>query len=219
MQVQYTPQYDQNKISSLTIDVRERGIADSTRRAGRFSRSTTSMTTDERMVAAIVGDREIVLWRKGETGDAVQATVSVANNHRVRQVRVGRRGSITAGTDDGRLYHWVLEEQPRLTDVVTVAEEPITALEYLIGGTSLVVGTQGGGLSSWFPAAGADGAEHDGPRPRVRGRRARPSWRLPRRRAIEVLRRWERTDRSSSGIRRPNGRSPAESWTGRSPGW
>ena len=101
-----------------------------------------------------------MLWRKGESGEAVRASVSVANNQRVRQVRVGRRGSITAGTDDGRLYHWVLEEQPRLADVVTVAEEPITALEYLIGGTSLVVGTKGGGLSSWFPAAVGDGAEH-----------------------------------------------------------
>ena len=159
MRVQYTPQYDQNTLSTLTIDVRERGIAEIDKQRRPIQQVDYLDDNGERTVAAIVGEREIVLWRKGESGDALQATVSVANNHRVRQVRVGRRGSITAGTDDGRLYHWVLEEQPRLTDVVTVAEEPITALEYLIGGTSLVVGTQGGGLSSYFPAAVGDGAE------------------------------------------------------------
>jgi len=160
MTVRYTPQYEQNKISSLTIDVRDRGIADVDTQRRPILQVDYHEENEERIVAAIVGEREIVLWRKGESGDAVQATVSVGNNHRVRQVRVGRRGSITAGTDDGRLYHWILEEQPRLADVVTVAEEPITALEYLIGGTSLVVGTQSGGLSSWFPATVGDGAEH-----------------------------------------------------------
>jgi phosphate transport system permease protein len=160
MTVRYTPQYDQSRISGLTIDVRDRGIADVDPKRRPVQQVDYHEENDERIVAAIVGEREIVLWRKGESGEAVRASVSVANNQRVRQVRVGRRGSITAGTDDGKLYHWILEEQPRLADIVTVADEPITALEYLIGGTSLVVGTKGGGLSSWFPAAVGDGAEH-----------------------------------------------------------
>jgi phosphate transport system permease protein len=160
MAIRYVPQYDQNKLSGLSIDVRDRGIADIDTNRRPIRQVDYHEENDERIVAAIVGEREIALWRKGEGGDAVRATVEVANNHRVRQVRVGRRGSVTAGTDDGRLYHWVFEEQPRLADVVTVGDEPITALEYLIGGTSVVVGTKAGALSSWFPAAVGDGAEH-----------------------------------------------------------
>jgi len=65
-----------------------------------------------------------------------------------------------AASDTGRLYHWLDDEdQPRLTDVVTVADEPITALEYLIGGASVVVGTKSGGVTAWFRAAAEGGQD------------------------------------------------------------
>jgi len=40
-----------------------------------------------------------------------------------------------------------------------VAGEPVTALEFLIGGNSVVVGTASGQVTSWFPASMPDGTE------------------------------------------------------------
>jgi phosphate transport system permease protein len=111
-------------------------------------------------VAALVDDREIVLWRTDDAGTEYRATVTVAGGQRVTQVRIGRNGVVVAGTDRGRMYHWLFsEDQPQLTDVSPVADEPITALEFIIGGMSVVVGTESGEVSSWFRAPMTDGSE------------------------------------------------------------
>jgi len=60
------------------------------------------------------------------------------------------------------MYHWVFntgDDVPRLTDDVLVSGDRITAIEFLIGGNSLVVGTARGEVTSWFRAAPPDGAE------------------------------------------------------------
>jgi phosphate transport system permease protein len=84
----------------------------------------------------------------------------VAAGQRITTVRIGREGALIAGTDKGRVYHWLPgDEGLRLTDVSPVSDQPISALEWLIGGRSFVAGTSGGDLSSWFRAAGPDGTE------------------------------------------------------------
>ena len=62
----------------------------------------------------------------------------------------------------------------------------MTALEYLIGGTSVVVGTASGEVTSWFRATMPDGAEAHGPRRTCTSAGQRGRRRLPRRRATEV---------------------------------
>ncbi len=67
-------------------------------------------------------------------------------------VRVGRTGTAIAGTDGGRVYHWLLGESARLTDVSQVSASPVTALEYMIGNNTFIAGTRDGTVSAWFRA-------------------------------------------------------------------
>jgi phosphate transport system permease protein len=67
----------------------------------------------------------------------------------------GRGETLSVGTADGHLYHWdvrepghpVLLEQPK----VSPAGAAVTALAYLIGDRSLVIGTGSGEVSVWMP--------------------------------------------------------------------
>ena len=159
LQVQYAQQYEQQTLSGLAITVRDRGLIELDPGKRPILQVDYHEENGERLVVAVVDDRELVFWRGSEGGDPVRATVTIPDGERILHARAGRRGSMTAATDRGRLYHWLFEGDAQQTDVMTVADEPITALEYLIGGTSLVAGTQSGHISSWFRAAAEGGEE------------------------------------------------------------
>jgi phosphate transport system permease protein len=160
MQIRFTPRYANEALAALDADVRDRGLV-RLDPDGRPIREVDYHEEDGRKhVAAIVGDRDIALWRTDDAGTEYLATVSVADHQRVTHVRVGRNGVTVASTNRGRLYHWLFDEEtPRLTDVSPVGDEEITALEFVIGGNSVVVGTAGGEVSSWFRAVMASGTE------------------------------------------------------------
>ncbi len=128
---------------------------------GQTLRQLTYVELDgQKYVAAIVGDASLALWRTDEAGAEHRATVSAPAGERLTLVRVGRSGAVVAASEAGHLFNWVYtEEEPTLTDVASVAAEPITALEFLIGGNSVVAGTASGQVSSWFRATLADGTE------------------------------------------------------------
>jgi phosphate transport system permease protein len=67
----------------------------------------------------------------------------------------GRGETLSIGTAGGHLYHYDVREgtQPILIETPTVAPPgiPVTALAYLIGDRSLVIGTGSGGVSVWMP--------------------------------------------------------------------
>jgi phosphate transport system permease protein len=159
VQVVFVPRYENDRLAGVDASVIDRGLVelDPSKRPIR----QISYTEDDglKRVAAVVGDRDIALWRSDAAAVTHQAVVQVAAGQRVAHVRVGRRGSITAATDTGDLYHWLHDEEPQLTHVVSVAKEPITALEYLIGGSSVVVGTRSGSVTSWFRAESAAGSQ------------------------------------------------------------
>jgi phosphate transport system permease protein len=160
-QVTYTPEYVDQKLSGLQVTIVDRGLAQ-VDAAKRQVRDVSYVDEDgAKFVAAIVGDEEIALWRGAETGEPQQALVRVAAGQILTHVRVGRRGAVVGATKAGRLYHWIYDgsTEPRLTDDVAASAEAVTAVEFLIGGNSIVVGTANGQVSSWFRAATADGAE------------------------------------------------------------
>jgi phosphate transport system permease protein len=159
-QVFFTPRYENDALAGLDIRVRDRGVA-VVDDAGRPVRQVSYAEDDGRkFVAALVGDADVVLWRTDDDGNEHRATVSPPAGERLTHVRVGRNNAVVAASDAGHLYHWVyFTDEPRLTDVSAAATEPITALEYLTGGNSLVVGTKGGQVSSWFRATLPDGNE------------------------------------------------------------
>ncbi|HEX9284614.1 MAG TPA: hypothetical protein VF879_03000, partial [Nitrospirales bacterium] len=67
----------------------------------------------------------------------------------------GRGETLSIGTAGGNLYHYDVREgtQPILIETPAVAPPgiPVTALAYLIGDRSLVIGTGSGGVSVWMP--------------------------------------------------------------------
>ena len=158
-QVMFTPKYENEKLSGLDVAVRERGlvILDDKKRPIR----EVSYYEDDgrRYVAAIVDEAEIAIWRTDDAGTEHRTTVTAAGA-KVSHVRVGRHGAVVASTPTGQLYRWVFDDDtPKLTDVSKVADEAVTALEFLIGGNSVVVGTASGQVTSWFPASMPDGTE------------------------------------------------------------
>ena len=160
MQAAFTPRYENETLAGLEVTIRDRGVA-AVDPSGRPVREVSYVEQEGRKhVAAIVGDDEVAIWRTDDEGAVHQALVKVAPGRRVTHARVGRNGAVVAGTDSGHLYHWLFDEDvPRLTDVSPVANEPITALEFLIGGQSVVVGTSSGQVTGWFRAAMPDGVE------------------------------------------------------------
>jgi len=67
----------------------------------------------------------------------------------------GRGETLSVGTADGHLYDWDVREtgHPVLLERVAVspAHAPVTALAYLIGDRSLVIGTGSGEVATWMP--------------------------------------------------------------------
>jgi phosphate transport system permease protein len=60
--------------------------------------------------------------------------------------------NLFAGGDDGRLYWWRLRsDEAAAPEIVTASVSPVTALTFLIGDRSLVVGRADGSISVWFP--------------------------------------------------------------------
>jgi len=159
-QVRYTPRYENQAMTGLDVRVVDRGLV-TVDPQGRPVRQVSYDEQDGRKhVAAIVGDGEVAIAHVADDGTAKVAAVSVAPGQRVTQVRVGRNGVTVAGTDRGRLYRWTFDEDlPLLTDVSPVAEDAVTALEFVIGGNSVVAGTSRGEVSSWFVAPVAHGGE------------------------------------------------------------
>lgn len=158
--IAYTPRYEGARLMDLEPVVRARGLV-ALDPSGRAVREVSYVDDAGRQfVAGLVDGGDIVVWRSDEDGASRQAVVRVAEGQRATHVRVGRNGAFVAATDTGRLYHWLFDaDTPTLTDVSPVADEPVTAIEFLLGGSSVVVGTAGGGVSVWFRAAMPDGTE------------------------------------------------------------
>jgi phosphate transport system permease protein len=157
MQVRYVPQYEGQTLKDVTIEVRERGMA-TLDDAARPVRQLSYIEQDgQKFVAGIVADDELRYWWTDGEAKEHRAQLRVDAPEHITHVRVGRNGSLLAGTDKGRVYHWELTPEPQLTDISPVSTTPITALEWMLGGNSWVAATEDGSLSGWLRAPTADG--------------------------------------------------------------
>jgi phosphate transport system permease protein len=157
MQVRYVPQYEEQTLKDVTIEVRERAIA-TLDDAARPVRQLSYIEQDgQKFVAGIVADGELRYWWTDAEAVEHRAQLRVDAPEHITHVRVGRNGSLLAGTDKGRVYHWELTPEPQLTDISPVSTTPITALEWMLGGNSWVAATEDGRLSGWLRAPAADG--------------------------------------------------------------
>ena len=113
----------------------------------------------EKVVAALVADDEIAVARVGAPSDDGTApapaleTVRTKPGDAITHVRLGRTASLVATTRSGLLYHWdVSGGAAQLTDATPVGAVPLTAVEWGLGGNTVIVGDEKGGVSAWFRA-------------------------------------------------------------------
>ena len=107
-------------------------------------------------------DETETLFRRESTRDVRRAEITGARVGTLSALLLDRAGeSLVGGTNDGRLLHWDIRDsrRPRLMGTYD-AGASVTALAYLIGDRSLVVGTAGGTVAVWLsmldPAVGGD---------------------------------------------------------------
>ena len=98
-------------------------------------------------------ERDVETLRSEITGDGVEA-VSVLLLDELGE-------TLLAGTQDGRLLYWDISTIPRPREMgVYSVGAPVTALSYLIGDRSVVVGTERGDVAVWMslidPDVGGD---------------------------------------------------------------
>jgi phosphate transport system permease protein len=149
-QIRFQPRYEDQKLVDLDLDVKDRGVV-ALDAARRPIREIAYDEKDGRQTAiAVVGDGEILVYRTDDEGVEHRAALETQGGERVTRVRIGRSDTLIAATEQGNLYHWELLPELRLTEVVKVSSEPITAIEYSLGNITALVGDARGNLSGWF---------------------------------------------------------------------
>jgi len=149
-QVRFLPKYEEQKLVDLELEVRDRGVFEIDP-AKRPVRDLSYVEQEGRKIAAaIVDDGEIALLRIGDDESKQLDTLRIPGGEKVTRVRVSRSDGVVAATDKGSLYYWELVPEPRLAEVKSATTGPVTALEYALGGNTLLVGDADGGVSAWF---------------------------------------------------------------------
>jgi phosphate transport system permease protein len=156
MQLRITPVFTEQSVTDVSMDLADRGVV-SVDPEGRPARQVSYLEQgDQKFVASLVGDTEIAYWWTSADGEERRAALRSEADDRFTHVRIGRDGNLIAGTTTGRVYHWEAGDAPALTDMPSASDTPVTALEWVLGGTSYVVGTADGSVSSWFRAPDAE---------------------------------------------------------------
>jgi len=151
LQVRWRPVYENQALVDLEIEVRERGRLELEPQGRPLRLIDYREREAERVVAAVVGDDEIVLAQRNEDeGSESRERLRIGNGERITALRLSRTELLVAGTDTGQLYVWELGPQPRLAQIERASAQAITALEYAVGDASVLVGDQAGEVSAWF---------------------------------------------------------------------
>ena len=136
--------------------------------SGAIARLACLETDGRTIVAALTDSGRLFLTSIGETDAALFATERARE---IRQAEITGEGvgtvsallldrageTLVGGTRDGRLLHWDIRDiqRPRLLGSYD-AGAPVTALSYLIGDQSFVVGTAAGTVSVWLSVPDPD---------------------------------------------------------------
>ena len=153
MQVQFQPRYEGQTLADLDVTVEEKGIVD-LQTGGQPVRevSYAEDASGGQAVAGLLADGSVAVWRRsGDPGaEGARTVLRPEAGESVTHLRLGRTERLIAGTDRGRVYHWDVASDPRLTSVSPVGRGPVTALEWIIGEITFVAATEDGQISAWF---------------------------------------------------------------------
>ena len=151
LRLTFVPVYEAGVLKNVTVDLLERAVIPFDAGKRPLQRISYVEDNDNKFVAGQVTDSEIKFWWADPSGAAKEAVVQVAGGQKVTALKVSRTGTVV-GTDGGDVYHWEFGDTPTLTDVGKSGSSPVTALNYVIGGHTFIVGTQDGRVSAWFRA-------------------------------------------------------------------
>ena len=160
VQVRFKPVFKDQTLEDLELELRARGAfaIDALKRPVRDV-SYQESPEGAKLVAAAVADDEIALARVGAPSDDAVApapvleTLHTKPGDAITRVRLGRTGALVATTRSGLLYHWDISgATAQLTGATPVSPAPLTAVEWALGGNSVIVGDEKGGVSAWFRA-------------------------------------------------------------------
>ncbi|HET7291846.1 MAG TPA: ABC transporter permease subunit [Vicinamibacteria bacterium] len=149
-QVRFLPRYKDQKLVDLEIEVRDRGVV----ALDESKRPIREVAYDEKdgrkTVIGVPADDEILFYLTDDEGGEHRGSLKTRDGERVTRVRIARSDTLIAATDKGSLHHWELTPEVRLTEVVRVSDEPVTAVEMSLGGVTALVGDAKGNLTAWF---------------------------------------------------------------------
>jgi phosphate transport system permease protein len=153
LQMRFAPRYDGQRLADVDVEVRSRGLV-VLDPGGRAIRQVSYREREGRKaVAGLASDAQILLWQTNDAGEERRASLEPAGVQRFTAVRLGSGEDLIAGDESGQVYHWDLgDDVPRLTSVSRASDRPVTALEWLLGGSIFVAGDAAGALSGWFRA-------------------------------------------------------------------
>jgi phosphate transport system permease protein len=159
VQVRSLPKYENEALVDVVTEVRERAVVDLDP-AGRPIRQVSYHEAEGlKYVAGLVGPSEILAWWTDAEDGQHRATLQPPGQETLTHVRIGRNGTVVAGSASGAIFHWLLGDPPELTDIGRAGAE-VTAVEFLIGGGSFVTGTAEGHLTGWFRAPVGEGGAY-----------------------------------------------------------
>jgi phosphate transport system permease protein len=162
VQARFKPVFKDQTLADLELELRQGaivGVDPQQRPIRELSRQEAG--EGETLVAALVGDEEIAVAHVPAASDGPAApatpvleTLRTQRGDAITHVRAGRQNAVVASTRGGNLYYWETGggDATRLTGITPVASAPITALEWALGGNTLIVGDERGGVSAWFRA-------------------------------------------------------------------
>jgi phosphate transport system permease protein len=158
VQVRFRPVFAGQSLEDLEMELRDRGqVAIDPQKRAIFDVTYQESAEGRKTVAALLTEREVAVARVEAPAEGEAApppsiqTLQTKPGDALRHVRLGRGDALVAATASGILYHWDLSEaQARLTDTIQVSSAPLTSVEWALGGNSVLVGDEAGGVSAWF---------------------------------------------------------------------
>jgi phosphate transport system permease protein len=149
-QVRFRPRYEEQSLVDLEVEVRDRGVVELDPSRRPIREVAYDETDGRKTVAGVVGDDEVLFYRTDDEGVEHRGILRTRDADRVTRVRLGRSDTLIAATERGKLNHWELTPEVRLTEVASVSDEPITAVEMSLGKITALVGDAKGNVSAWF---------------------------------------------------------------------
>src|SRR5258706_5970699 len=149
-QVRFRARFEGQKMVDLDLEVKERGLLEMDPARRPVREVSYGENEGRKAVAAVLGEAEVAVLRPDENGQEKRETLHTDGGERVTHIRLSKTEGLVASTDQGNLYYWELGSEFRRIEVKHVSAEPITALEYVIGGNSVLVGDAKGNLTAWF---------------------------------------------------------------------